>query len=80
MKDTEIKTADADLAASTAAQVRVRDGLTASADLVNRLEVMRKQIADQEKANAAKSDVVDALKALDTKMLNVELGSCRSRT
>ncbi|MGH7616903.1 MAG: hypothetical protein ACREPM_06715, partial [Gemmatimonadaceae bacterium] len=69
----EIKTSDADLAASTAAQVRVRDGLTASADLVNRLEVMRKQILDQEKANASKADLAGALEALDAKMLTVEL-------
>ena len=73
LKDAEIKTSDADLAASTAAQVRVRDGLAASADLVNRLEVMRKQIADQVKASATKADIVDALKALDAKMMNVEL-------
>jgi hypothetical protein len=73
LKDAEIKTPDADLAASTSAQVRVRDGLTSSSDLVNKLEVMRKQIADQAKANAMKADVVEALKAIDSKMLNVEL-------
>ncbi len=73
LKDLDIKTSEADLVASTAAQVRVRDGLTASADLVNKLEVMRKQILDQEKANAAKAEVADALKALDAKMMNVEL-------
>jgi hypothetical protein len=73
LKDLEIKTTDADLAASTAAQVRARDGLTGSADVVNKLEVMRKQIADQEKANATKADIVQALKGLDEKMLKVEL-------
>src|SRR5262249_16601327 len=73
LKDAEIKTSDADLAASTAAQVRVRDGLASSADLVNRLEGMRKQIADQRTANASKADIADALTALDAKMLKVEL-------
>ena len=73
LKDLEIKTSNADLVASTGAQVRVRDGLTASADLVNKLEVMRKQILDQQKANAAKPDIVEALKALDAKMMKVEL-------
>jgi len=73
LKDPEITTSDADLAASTQAQVRVRNGLTASADLVNRLEVMRKQIIDQQRANAEKPDVVSALKDLDARMMNVEL-------
>ena len=54
LKDPDIKTSDADLVASTHAQVRVRDDLNATADMVNKLEVMRKQIADQRKANAEK--------------------------
>src|SRR5262249_17347798 len=73
LKDQEIKTNDADLAASVAAQVRVRDDLNASADLVNKLEVMRKQILDQREANKAKADVVAALDDLNKKMLDVEL-------
>jgi photosystem II stability/assembly factor-like uncharacterized protein len=73
LKDQEIKTTDADLAASVAAQVRVRDGLNASADLVNKLEVMRKQILDQREANKAKADVVAALDDLNKKMMDVEL-------
>jgi hypothetical protein len=73
LKDEEIKTTEADLVASTQAQVRVRDGLTTSADLVNKLEVMRKQIADQSKANASKPDVLKSLADLDKQMMNVEL-------
>ena len=73
LKDPDIKTVDADLVASAQAQVRVRDDLNATADMVNKLEVMRKQIVDQQKANAEKTDVVAALTELDKKMLAVEL-------
>ena len=73
LRDPELKTSEADLIASTAAQIRVRNGLTASADLVNKLEIMRKQIADQVKANAEKPDVERALADLDAKMTKVEL-------
>ena len=73
LKDPDIKTVDADLVASAQAQVRVRDNLNASADMVNKIEVMRKQILDQQKANAEKADVQAALSDLDKKMLAVEL-------
>ena len=73
LKDQEIKTTDADLVASTQAQVRVRENLNATVDMVNKLEVMRKQIIDQQQANADKSDVRAALAELDQKMLAVEL-------
>ncbi|HEX3865693.1 MAG TPA: hypothetical protein VHV78_03035, partial [Gemmatimonadaceae bacterium] len=48
LEDPEIKSPSADLVASTKTQIRVRDDMTAAADLVNRLEVMRKQVADDE--------------------------------
>ncbi|HWJ13683.1 MAG TPA: hypothetical protein VNS10_08055 [Gemmatimonadaceae bacterium] len=73
LKDPEIKTTEADLVASTQAQVRIRDAMTSTADMVNRLEVMRKQIADQVKANLEKPDVQKALVDLDKRMMNVEL-------
>ena len=73
LKDPEIKTADADLVASTQTQIRIRDAMNATADMVNRLEVMRKQIADQAKANLEKPDALKALADLDKRMVNVEL-------
>jgi hypothetical protein len=73
LKDPDIKTDAADLVASVQTQVRVRDDLTATADMVNKLEVMRKQILDHQKANAEKSDIEAALAELDKKMLAVEL-------
>jgi photosystem II stability/assembly factor-like uncharacterized protein len=73
LRDPDIATSEADLVASTATQIRVRNAMTASADLVNRLEIMRKQIADQVKANAEKPDIERALSDLDKKMMDVEL-------
>ena len=73
LRDPEIKASNADLIASTAAQIRVRNAMTAAADMVNRLETMRRQVADQMKANTEKPDVERALSDLDKKMMDVEL-------
>ncbi|MEP6495326.1 MAG: sialidase [bacterium] len=73
LKDPDVKSADADLVASTKAQLRIRDDMNASVDMINKLEVMRKQIEDQRKAAAAKPDVVSSLADLEKKMLDVEL-------
>jgi hypothetical protein len=73
LQDPEIKTQFADLVASTGAQRRVRDDMNASVDLINRLEVMRKQILDQRKSNSEKPDIDRALADLDAKMMKVEL-------
>jgi hypothetical protein len=53
--------------------VRIRNDMNATADMANKLEVMRKQIVDQAKANAEKPDVVAALAQLEHKMMDVEL-------
>jgi photosystem II stability/assembly factor-like uncharacterized protein len=73
VKDPSIGASDADLMASTAAQIRIRDGMTAAADMVNNLEILRKQIEDDLKANAGKPEAERALRELDQKLLAVEL-------
>ena len=73
IKDPAIDATDAELRASTAMQIRVRDDMNASAEIVNHLEVLRKQIEDALKANAGKADAVQALHALDQKLEAVEL-------
>jgi hypothetical protein len=74
LRDPAIATGDADLEASTRTQLRIRDDLNATVEVVNRVEVMRKQIEDQLKtAGAATDGAGDALRALDRKMLDVEL-------
>jgi hypothetical protein len=73
LKDSGIPSSDADLVASTETQVRVRDRLTETANVVNRIEVLRKNIEDQTKENAGKPGVLKALADIDKKMLDVEL-------
>jgi hypothetical protein len=72
-KDPSITASEADLMASTAMQIRIRDDMSASADMVNNLEIVRKQIEDALKANAGKADKEQALKDLDQKLLDAEL-------
>ena len=71
-KDPSITASDADLMASTAVQIRIRDHMSAAADMVNNLEIVRKQIEDDLKAND-KPDAARALRELDQKLLAVEL-------
>ena len=73
VKDPKIAASPADLVASTAAQVRIRDDINESVTMINRLEVMRKQIEDLLKANAGKKGPEKTLRDLDQKMMDVEL-------
>jgi hypothetical protein len=73
IKDPSIAGSDADLMTSTAMQTRIRDDMSAAADMVNNLEIVRKQIEDALKANAGKADAERALRELDRKLLDVEL-------
>ncbi len=73
LKDPKIEASASALAASTAAQVRVRDDIDRTVAMANRLEVMRKQIEDLVKANAGKKPAEQALGDLNQKMLKVEL-------
>jgi len=72
-KDPSTTASDADLTASTAMQTRIRDDMSAAADMVNNLEIVRKQIEDALMASAGKPDAERALRALDQKLLDVEL-------
>jgi len=72
-KDPALPTTEVDLAASTRAQVRVRDAMNESVDIINKLEVMRRQIEDTLKARSGDAALAEQLKTLDQKMLDVEL-------
>jgi len=74
LKDPEIKTSDADLVESTKMQVRIRDDINATSDMVNRMEITRKQIEDLLKANRGKDELEKPLMELDKKIFDVELG------
>jgi hypothetical protein len=73
LTDPKIASSPADLAASTLMQVRIRDDINRTVTMVNRLEIMRKQIEDLLKANAGRKAAEKALGDLDRKMMNVEL-------
>jgi photosystem II stability/assembly factor-like uncharacterized protein len=73
LKDPKISSPVADLVASTAMQVRIRDDMAAAVEMINRIEVMRKQLEDERAANAANPDLVREIDAMDKKMLDVEL-------
>jgi hypothetical protein len=73
LKDEEIRSSVADLAASTRTQIRIRDHTNAVAEMVNRIEVMRKQVEDRRAANATRPDVLASLAGLERKLLDVEL-------
>jgi photosystem II stability/assembly factor-like uncharacterized protein len=68
-----LPSSDSDLAASTAQQVRVRDDMNRAADLINRLEVMRRQVQDQLGASAGNGRLARSLTELDGKIMEVEL-------
>src|SRR5207253_1250498 len=72
MKDPIIPSSDADLAASTQLQIRIRDDITETSDAINGIEVMRRTIEDEKKENASKSEVLRILTAVDAKLQGVE--------
>jgi photosystem II stability/assembly factor-like uncharacterized protein len=72
LKDPEVAASVEDLQLSTRTQMRIRDDITQTSDMVNRMEIWRKQIEDQAKANAAKPAVVKSLKDLDKAIWDVQ--------
>src|SRR5437588_5697620 len=72
LKDPKIASSDADLAASTEMQIRIRDDITQASDSINGIEVMRKTIEDEKKTNSAKAEVVKLLTDMDSHLLGVE--------
>jgi photosystem II stability/assembly factor-like uncharacterized protein len=73
LKDPAIPSPDADLVESTKMQVRIRDDISATSDMVNRMEITRKQIEDLLKANAGKDELERPLLDLNKKIFDVEL-------
>ncbi|MFN8573297.1 MAG: hypothetical protein U0132_14690 [Gemmatimonadaceae bacterium] len=73
IRDPSLPATETDLALSTRAQVRIRDRMNETVDMINKLETMRRQLEDQMKADGTTDDVKRALRALDEKALKVEL-------
>jgi hypothetical protein len=72
VKDPAVAASVEDLTFSTETQVRIRDDITATSDMVNRMEIWRKQIEDQLKTPKVKADASRSLKEIDQTILDVE--------
>src|SRR3954469_4064857 len=72
LKDPAVPTSVEDLQLSTQTQMRIRDDITQTSQMVNKMEIWRKQIEDQVKATGAKPALVKSLKDLDKSIWDVE--------
>jgi len=75
LRDPKVATSAADLDLSVRLQIRLRDNIGAAADIVNTIEVMRKQLEDVTKAfrgDAGKAALLTQVAAMDKKLFDVE--------
>jgi len=75
LKDPKVAASQADLDLSVKLQLRLRDDISAAADMVNTIEVMRKQLEDVSKAyrgDASKAALVKQVAEMDKKLFDVE--------
>ncbi|MEO5762608.1 MAG: sialidase [Vicinamibacteria bacterium] len=75
LKDPKVPTSDADFDLSLKTQLRIREDINQTSDIVNHIEGMRKQLEDVRAANRGvrgREDVVKAAQDLDTSMQLVE--------
>jgi photosystem II stability/assembly factor-like uncharacterized protein len=75
LKDPKIPASQADLDLSVKLQLRLRDHISAAADMVNAIEVMRKQLEDVTKAyrgDASKAALLKQVAEMDKKLFDVE--------
>ncbi len=73
IKDPKIQASEADLRASTAAQVRIGNDIDRTVGMIDHLEVLRKQIDDRIAAEPKRADVRRALEALGKRAYDVEV-------
>ncbi len=73
VKDPQIPSAVADIQKNTATQIRIVEDINTTVDMINRLEIVRKQIEDLVRANRGNSELEKPLLDLDKKALDVEL-------
>ena len=75
LKDPKIATSVADIDLSVKLQLRLRDDISAAADMVNTIEVMRKQLEDVTKAyrsDRTKEALLKQVADMDKKLFDVE--------
>jgi photosystem II stability/assembly factor-like uncharacterized protein len=75
VRDPKVATSNADLDLSVRLQLRLRDNISAAADMINTIEVMRKQLEDVQKAyrnDASKAALLKQVQEMDKKLFDVE--------
>jgi photosystem II stability/assembly factor-like uncharacterized protein len=75
LKDPATAGSEADLEASVKLQLRIREDINATSDMVNQMEVMRKQLEDIQKAlrgQKGREDVLKSVEQMDRKIQDVE--------
>src|SRR5439155_11323724 len=75
LRDPKVTTSTADLDLSVRLQLRLRDDVSAAADMVNSIEVMRKQLEDVQKAyknDKTKEALLKQVADMDKKLFDVE--------
>jgi photosystem II stability/assembly factor-like uncharacterized protein len=75
LRDPKIPTSVADLDLSVRLQLRLRDNISAAADMINTIEVMRKQLEDVQKAyrnDRTKEALLKQVAEMDKKLFDVE--------
>jgi hypothetical protein len=72
-KDAMLTSTDADLVAGTDLQIKIVGAINTVVDRINRIEIMRMQVEDLRKANAANAALDKALAALYQRMYDTEL-------
>jgi hypothetical protein len=75
LKDPKVAASEKDLDLSVKLQLRLRDDISASADMVNSIEIVRKQLEDMRKAlagDAAKAAQLKQIEDMDKKLYDTE--------
>jgi photosystem II stability/assembly factor-like uncharacterized protein len=75
VKDPRFTTTQADLEASVRLQLRIRDDINATSDMINRMEVMRRQLEDAQKdlrGQQGKDSLLQAVSGMHRKITDVE--------
>ncbi|HET7619710.1 MAG TPA: hypothetical protein VFK20_14485 [Vicinamibacterales bacterium] len=76
LRDPNFASTDADIEATVKLQLRIRDDINATSDMINQIEIWRKQLQDQQKAlagNRARAKALAAVNAIEKRMQDVEL-------
>ena len=75
LRDPKVSTSSADLDLSVKLQLRIRDDISAAADMINAIEIMRKQLEDVQKAyrdDKSRQALLTQVAQMDKKLYDVE--------